>query len=185
VQYQPRVRKDLPSHQTFGGFTTMRSQISELDLQPHTEGVTHIRVGTASRTPLGRLLANEARTPFDHPRLGKFESLEGFWAFVGAGGSKNPLRAPHGIRTLYGIPAMRATIHTEKRHDPNFRKMICEGLDCKIEQTPGLTDMLRDNELELVRYNVFEREPILDPNQRWFMEHLATIVKRLKCQKRR
>lgn len=161
----------------------MRHAISELDLQPHTEGSTHIRVGMASRTQLGRLLANEAYTPFVHDQFGRFESLEGFWAFVSSGGARNPLRAPSNAREVYGIAAQKLTMQTNKRHTPLFRSLICEGLECKILQSLDLKTLLRENDLELVRYDVLEQETLLNPQQRWFMEHLAKIVKRLKCQK--
>lgn len=168
-----------------GGTEMVHRTIDEFELEPHSEGRSHIRISSASRTLLGRLLANEAATPFELPNEGTFSSLEGYWAFVKAGGGVNPLRVmDFDTRGVFGPPALRLTAHVDKRFDPQFRRRICKALDAKVEWNADVHKLLIENTLPLVRYDVIDGETFINPNQRWFMDHLEALVQRLKCRTR-
>ena len=145
--------------------------VSETDLDVRNDGKDHVRIGMAGRTLIGRLLANEALTPFRHPRYGHFSSMEAYWAFVKSGMSNPDLRA------LSGDRAVRETHAVPKISTRLFRKLICEGLEIKVETHLQLRTLLAYNELDFVRYEVIDGEPMVDTNQAWFLTHLNKFIR--------
>ena len=51
--------------------------------QPNEDGITHINICSKGKTELGRLLSNFAHTPFWLQGAGRFESVEGYWFWLG------------------------------------------------------------------------------------------------------
>ncbi len=145
--------------------------VSEVGLEVRNDGKDHIRIGPDARTLLGRLLANTALTPFVHPELGAFDSMEALWAYVKSGCCREELRK------LRGEQALRETHACRRVPTRHFRRLICQGLEAKIETHPQLRNLLATNRLDFVRYEVIDNEPLLNFQQAWFLNHLRKLVK--------
>lgn len=150
--------------------------MNQNEIEVHNDGVDHIRISPSAKTLLGRLLANEAYTPFRHPVLGTFASLEAFWAYVRSGGEIS------WVRSLIGHQARQATVQTAKVRRLNFREMICEGLELKIDQKEELKQLISANKLPFFRYELLDGEPVVETTQPWFLSHLKKIAKGLACK---
>ena len=153
----------------------------EYEIERRNDGVDHIRIDSQGRTLLGRLLANEARTPFTlsmaQPLETYFASLEAYWAWLRSG------RCHGEFRQLYGPTAKRATEHSLRVECPNFRSLVSQALLAKIQQTPRLAIMLSTNDLPLVRYSFAPDGSLFTiETQPWFMTRLQQIAKEIACQ---
>lgn len=144
--------------------------VCEVDLDVRNDGKDHLRIGAHARTLLGRLLANEALTPFRHPTLGHFSSLEAYWAYV-----KSGMRCEE-LRTLAGAHALRNNHACVRVPNPQFRRLIIEGLTAKIESHPQLQKLLAENRLEFIRYEVVDGELLVERGQPWFLKALKKLV---------
>lgn len=113
---------------------------------PEREGIDHINIYSKSSLPLGQTTSNFAYTPFEHPVYGKFVSMEGFWFYVGTGLKHEELR------TLYGPRAKAFGGNLTKVYRNDFEALIEEGIELKVQQTPVLQDMLKENHLPFRHY---------------------------------
>lgn len=119
-------------------------------VSPSLDGIDHINIHSNGRSELGRLLCDQAQTPFTHPRYGKFESLEGYrhWCRTG--------KQHHILKELWGVAVgHRSRKYKEQRSD-NYANEIVEGIHCKVMQTPDLYELLMGSVLPLECYFVFD-----------------------------
>jgi hypothetical protein len=144
---------------------------------PETDGIDHINVYSKGRTLLGRLLTNFARIPFEHPRYGRFESVEGFWYWLG---SRNDT-----LRTLYGWEAKKVG-QESGAHDyiylpeDQFQNEIKYAIALKISQNSALKEMLRKSTLPLAHYYVYQNRMVQKKQFDWiheFIEECRTALK--------
>lgn len=54
--------------------------LHEEDISPDNDGILFINAASKGKTKLGKALSNFAHYPFNHPKHGHFESMEGYWA---------------------------------------------------------------------------------------------------------
>lgn len=116
---------------------------------PLLDGVRHINTYSKGRTELGRLLSNFAHTPFEHPKYGFFESMEGYWYWCSTG------KKHHTLKALYGFEAKKVGTSFEPIITDCFENDIYEGLVNKLSQTPRIVDKLASTHLPLVHYYIF------------------------------
>ena len=141
---------------------------------PAEECITHINLYSNSQSVLGRALSNFAHTPFTHPEYGHFESVEGFWYWLGTGKQHDVLRK------LYGIEAKLEGRKYPVVHLKNFQEEIEKALRLKLEQHPRIAKALKASTLPLTHYyyfgNKFDRPKIIEPKgsrwvPEWFMRY--------------
>lgn len=112
---------------------------------PLSDGIDHINIYSKGRTKLGLLLSNFSRTPFVHPGYGKFQSMEGFWYWLGT--DKNDI-----FRTLYGYEAKKEGMKHKKKPTNDFEDRIKIALRLKVEQNPEIKELLMLSTLPFKHY---------------------------------
>lgn len=129
-----------------------------IHLNPLEDGKTHINVYSKGKTEFGRLLSNFAHTPFDCS-AGHFESVEGYWYWILTGDDR--------LREMIGFQAKKFG-----RELPLIRNEVTEqdleiAYRAKLNQTPGLKEMLLNNNLPLVHYYVQDGRVIYQKEFFW------------------
>lgn len=100
------------------------------------DGVDHINVYSKGKTAIGRWLSNFTFAPFEHPRHGKFFSVEGFWYWRLAESSQDRER----LRCLSGWAAKRAgreLVRIEDVDSIEFKGDIVAALVAKLHTYPA------------------------------------------------
>lgn len=126
-------------------------------LDPLRDGVDHINVYSRGFTELGQDLSNFAHTPFVHPRYGPFESVEGFWYWLGTG------RRHDHLRDLWGFLAKEEGRRCTRVDIPEFEEEIRDALLHKVSQTYGLAQRLAGSTLPLCHYFYYGRLGVVEP----------------------
>lgn len=121
-------------------------KIHNYEFLPTLEGRTHINIYSKSSTDLGLLTSNFTYSPFEHPKLGKFASMEGFWFYVSSGFKHEELRS------MYGNHAKKFGSSLPKVFSNSFERLIEEGIRCKVDQNPDLKRLLSENHLPFKHY---------------------------------
>jgi len=165
-----RIWEEISSHETWDAGVDAFIARHGKNYLPVNDGVDHINVYSRGNTELGRWLSNFARAPFIHPLYGVFESIEGFWYWLGTGKSVEALRGTH------GLAAKRLGKQYLKVPCDNFEEEIRQAITYKLEQHPQYLKMLRESSLPLAHYYYYG-EPenckiITMPQFDWIIEHL-------------
>ena len=148
-------------------------------IDPEMDGVDHINIYSKGKTELGRLLSNFARTPFNHPEYGRFESIEGFWYWAKTGYQHDELKG------LYGYQAKMTGKDYEIIHDDNFVNEIKRAIELKIKQTPKIMELLKGNRLPFKHYYIFKDKEsnadiVISPKEfKWIPYHILDISKKV------
>lgn len=154
--------------------------MTENRLNPLNDGITHINVYSKASTELGRLLSNFAYTPFVHPIFGKFDSVEGFWYWLGTGCIHDKLRSLHG----YSAKQYGKTLEIIHRDD--FEDNVKLAILTKIESSEKLSNMLVKSKLPLVHYYYFgekDNAKIVEPtSHRWIIDFITDVRTELKME---
>jgi hypothetical protein len=114
------------------------------------DGIDHLNIYSKAKTSLGQALSNFAHTPFEHPELGHFESVEGLWYWL--------TRQDESLRWLDGNEA--------KKHgkpmpllmsydDSEFRRLVGLGLIAKLDSHPEIRHALENTVLPFTHYYVY------------------------------
>lgn len=138
-----------------------------------TDGVNHINAYSKGKTALGRMLSNFEHSPFVHPELGRFESMEGFWFYISTGMQHEELR------DMFGFTAKQYGSSMSTVYNPDFEDMIYEGLECKLTQNDHILNACRDNRLPYYHYYVWSDKPIKLDESFWIQALRKTIQKLL------
>lgn len=118
------------------------------------DGTTHINVYSRGKTHLGQMLSNFAETPFNHPRYGRFSSIEGLWYWLSVPAEKE---GRDGLRDKSGFAAKKLgrSLRGEDWNDsPEFKRDITLGIFAKLAIRPELVADLKASTLPLVHYYV-------------------------------
>lgn len=149
---------------------------SPLGFEAKNDGIDHINIYSNGETELGRLLTHFAHTPFIHPYLGPFASMEGLWFFIRNGGFDENLRY------LSGIKAKKlGRLHQAKWY-PDFRSDIIAANYQKIIQNDQLREAVIASELPFDHYYLFGPKKVLiaPRDSMWLIEGFEEIRKALK-----
>jgi hypothetical protein len=114
------------------------------------DGVDHLNIYSKAITQLGRALSNFAHTPFDHPELGHFESVEGLWYWLS--------RQDESLRWLDGNEAKKhgkSLPLVMSYEDSEFKRLVTLGLLAKLESHPAIKRSLEETVLPLTHYYVY------------------------------
>jgi len=153
-------------------------EIEDLDMKSLVEldGVTHINVYSHGKTELGRLLSNFAHTPFHHPTFGWFESMEGYWYWLGTGMQHDDLRR------YWGYEAKRIGKMYERATFPNFEELIEEGLYYKLLWHPEIQELIVNSTLPFYHYYTYGggAKIIMPSNTEWLLDCLEELRFNLK-----
>lgn len=143
-------------------------------VNPKEDGQTHINMYSKGNTWLGRQLTNFAYTPFTHPEDGYFESVEGYWYWLGCKDDR--------LRHLSGYDAKklgRILGVSDWNPAPEFQRKIKLAITAKIQQIPKIKEELKKSTLPLTHYYVYGTKVIDVEGGQWITEHVETIRKEL------
>lgn len=126
-------------------------------IDPTRDGITHVNIWSKGKTSLGRNLSNFAAIGFNHPKFGKFASLEGFWYWLATGKQHDDLRM------MVGYLAKKTGKALEQIDNPNFVEEFKSGMYWRLAQNEELRTELRrlvwEQALPLRHYYVYGEGP--------------------------
>lgn len=179
-----KINKELVQFTEPGGLATWIVQTKYLEkmkkekINPEEDGITHINVYSKAKTPLGRLLTNWAISPFTLPDDGAFQSIEGYWYWIGCTHERREeLREQVGYWAKNLGRELGAPDWIETKE---FEIKIRKALRAKIEQNPKIADMLRESDLPLKHYYTYGDKVVEPKKGRWVLDELESIRMRLK-----
>lgn len=110
------------------------------------EGVDHINIYSGSRLPLGRMLSNFYRSPFELDGFGKFESMEGFWFYLATGCEHDK------FKSLWGFEAKAEGKKIPRKFIDGFDDIIDKAVRAKLDQNPKIQEALKESNLPFEHY---------------------------------
>ncbi len=119
-------------------------------LSAERDGIDHLNIYSKAKTTLGMALSNFAHTPFEHPEVGHFESVEGLWYWL--------TRQDENLRWLDGNEAKKygKPLPMVKSYEAGeFRRLVTLGLLSKLESHPEIKQALEASTLPLTHYYVY------------------------------
>ena len=162
---------------SYGG----RSLVTRVSFSPSQDGLTHINAYSKSSTELGRYLSNFARTQIMLPNHGTFQSIEGYWYWLGC---THPSKDR--LRHLWGFEAKKVgrelgTTDWPGAQVEDFQDHIKAAIRVKLKQNRLGLEMLVASNLPIVHYYWYGEPPkVTVPDQgKWIWEyyaHLRTIT---------
>jgi hypothetical protein len=139
------------------------------------DGITHINIDKRGRTELGQLLTHMARSQFDHPEFGPFQSVEGFIGYIRSGGKDDQFHYVHGMNARY-----RAK-NQDSDFIRGFREIVMEANYLKIVQNESLLKTFKDSVLPFDHYYCLPNgRPVQPRNAMWIIpgfEELRRLIK--------
>jgi hypothetical protein len=140
------------------------------------DGVTHINIDKKGHTELGQMLTHMARSQFDHPEFGPFQSVEGFIGFIRSGAKDDQFHYVHGMNARY-----RAK-NQDSDFIRGFREIVMEANYLKIVQNESLLKAFRDSTLPFDHYYCLANNgrPVQPRNAQWIIpgfEELRRLIK--------
>ena len=142
--------EEINSKETFekGCLSVIEKYVPDVKIYtPNNDGVDHINIYSRGKTELGRLLSNFAYSIFEHPRFGKFYSVEAYWYYL-----KTGCQYYHELSRLYGAKAKATGKKYEVVGCPDFDFEIELALWCKVMQNPHVKEQLKASTLALTHY---------------------------------
>ncbi len=114
------------------------------------DGIHHINIYTEGKTELGRLLAFEHEERFNHPILGSFNSMTGYWSYVKSLSHRNTYR----VKSPNTCISIRKRFNDLKPKVDNFRALIISGCYHRIISNSDLVEMVKESTLPFEMYYV-------------------------------
>jgi len=118
--------------------------------EPRFDGWDHINIYSKSPTKLGRAMSNFFHSNFDHPKYGRFASVEGFYYWLLTGETIEKLRELTGYKAKeYG-----EKFGAVRKIDKAFKESIKEAIGYKVIQNEYIQNLLLDekNQLPFTHY---------------------------------
>ena len=132
--------------ETVGSFEVLPEYEYILDQWKTGDGIDHINIYSKGKTLIGRQLSNFAEIPFDHPKHGKFMSVEGYWYWLSC---KDDI-----LRKLSGFKAKeygREIGANDWCDNLEFKENIKLAIKSKLEQNPQTFKDFYDSTLQSLR----------------------------------
>lgn len=138
------------------------------------DGVTHINVYSRGKTLTGRFLSNWARSRFALLDHGTFDSVEGYWYWLGTRDER--------LRSMHGYAAKQLGKSLERTHvldEHEFRARICAAIDAKLAQRPDMCARIAETTLPYTHYYEYGGKRV-DAGTPWLLTHLEVTRRRLR-----
>lgn len=123
--------------------------VSARGFLPENDGVDHINIYSNSRCAVGKALSHFVYSPFTHPYLGPFYSMEGFWYFMRNGQVDDSLRYLTGRRAKLKGREMQAKWYSD------FKEDIMAANYIKVIQNEKIKELLKESTLPFDHYYLF------------------------------
>jgi len=141
------------------------------------DGILFINVYSKGQTTLGQNLSNFAHTPFTHPSLGNFNSIEGAFYYFLTG------KIHEQLRLLSGGAAKkegRRVIPKEWLEESTpisdrFKQFILECIQCKLRTHKQILMQLISTDLPLEHFYVQGEHIVNKEEYRWILDEIDRI----------
>lgn len=129
-------------------------------LDPDDDGRTHINIYSRGYTELGRMLSNFYHSPFEHPKYGKFASMEAFYYYVSTGFEHEWIRDYYGWQAKLKGKVL-PKVNNFKTYDfyNEFEELLTSGLEWKLYYNPEIVKKLCASELPFQHYYINPKYP--------------------------
>jgi len=145
---------------------------------PLEDTIDHINCWSKARSELGRNLSHFANIGFEHPKHGRFASIEGYWYWL------LTERKHDQFRILYGFKAKEEGKRFQRVEYPTFIRDIEEAVRLKIIQTPHLLKAFKESTLPFTHYfmvgNGLDTKAIGHWTSSWFNYYYGKLRDQLK-----
>lgn len=142
------------------------------------DGVTHINLYTRGRTLLGRMASNLSDCHIEHPRYGRFRTLEGLWYYLKTG------KQHEYFRDLNGFECRKKGKDLKMKWDQDFQRDFKVGIICKLLAHDDLRKLLIESELPLTHYYCYGKAPnflmMVPSGHEWQIEFWSDMRTKLK-----
>lgn len=190
-----RVLRDGDGAQEFAGMSTTINEGVAAPLapglrpNPELDGIDHINVYSNGKTPLGKALSNLANIPCECGADGAFQSVEGYWYWLGV-----PEGTPgrDRLRDLHGVEAKnvgRELGGQDWNTDPAFKRKIVAAIEAKLDAplkdkarevlggSSTLREALKNSELPLRHYYLMgpDKKMVEEKRAEWVIEAIEGI----------
>ena len=136
------------------------------------DGVDHINVYSKGHTKLGIWLSNFSKSPIVLETHGAFESIEGYWYWLGCRDER--------LRQVYGYNAKKLGKSIERIYsEPNFEELIKRAIDIKLKSNKEILILFASSTLPFTHYYEYGQKKI-DAGYGWIINHLEQRRKLLK-----
>jgi hypothetical protein len=150
-----------------------------MNLIASNDGIEFINTYSKGKTTLSRDLSNFANSPFTHPKLGYFQSVEAAWYYIYTGCLHDNLRKIHGSKAkIEG----RKKIPPEWKNEviqltDEFKEKILECIQCKLRQNKHILMALIATDLPLVHFYANGNRIQNKPEYNWALIEMDRIRK--------
>lgn len=131
-------------------------------MSPETDGIDHVNVYSKGATRLGRLLSNFAPTPFHHPDLGYFSTVEGYWYYVMTGDER--------LRHCAGWEAKSLGKRLKAAREHPSVDELRSAYKAKLAAHGDIWEMLNTSTLPLKHYYVYGDRVVEPKEWQWTVE---------------
>jgi hypothetical protein len=151
----------------------------DVELKSQDDGVTHLNVYTKGNTVLGRIMSNLYTANIDHPRYGRFRTLEGLWYYL-----KTGLKDDN-FRLIDGWSCRKHGKGMEVVWNNNFQRDFKIGIVLKILANQELKILLTASTLPFVHYYFWGNSPdkmklMLPRGHEWQMDFWDSMRRQLQ-----
>lgn len=147
-----------------------------MDFEPREDGITHINVFSKSRSKLGRMLSNFARTPIT-TETDKFATVESWWYWTKMNNINTSCIVPLftdeqliEIKDKIGKEAkdyFRALYKNDSSEFSPTKEQLKETYKLKLEQHPEVKELLLKNTLPLAHYYMMFNKKVSADSTLW------------------
>lgn len=123
--------------------------MSAVILRPEMDGKDHLNIYSRAATAIGRWCSNWEVAPIDLPVHGRFQSIEGYWYWLGSGDDR--------LRNLAGWNAKKVGRTVMRERVDGFEELITLAIKIKLATyAERAVDLLHEDliELPIVHYYV-------------------------------
>lgn len=139
------------------------------------DGKDFINIYSKGKTSLGRWLTNFARSPIEIPEHGCFQSIEGYWYWLGTRDER--------LRDLVGFQAKQLgrQLKSDKQVESvdGFEEFIKAAIDLKLKSRYDMMQALAATDLPLFHFYEYGNKRI-DAGYEWILEHIDLRRRQLK-----
>lgn len=148
------------------------------------DGKHMINVYSRSSSLLGQWLSNWTKEPFDMPKFGRFDSIEGFWFWYKYYQQNDGVMsvAIDGLRRMSGYTAKEfgsKHVPSEIPDFDDFQEKIYKALDLKLKTNKAMMKLFADSTLPLVHYYEYDGIRKMGSHP-WVINHLDHRRQQLK-----
>lgn len=143
-------------------------------IRPINDGLDHINIYSQGKTDLGRWLSNFANAPIEIPNKGEFQSIEGYWYWLGCKDDK--------LRELHGIEAKKYGQNKKRKEVKNFEEKIKKAILIKLKTYPDMRNKLKESYLPFEHYYVFKNKKVKG-SAIWVIDFIEDIRRSLNKER--